>query len=168
MLDAAKNDPVFLDAIERVLGDEGGYVNLPDDPGGETNFGISKRSYPEIDVAHLTRDRAIEIYYRDWWERFGFPNLRAEAAIKVFDLSIVMGAKAAIRCLQRAMRACGAQLEEDGVIGAATIYAVNSYLNVQALLAAIRSEAAAYFRATAARQGREDEFLQGWLVRAYS
>ena len=49
------------EAIEHVLKFEGGYVNDPDDPGGETNFGISKRSYPDLDIAALTVADAVEI-----------------------------------------------------------------------------------------------------------
>ncbi len=48
---------------------EGGYVNDPHDAGGETNMGISKRSYPDVDIKHLTREDAEEIYYRDFWMR---------------------------------------------------------------------------------------------------
>jgi len=48
---------------------EGGYVNHPDDPGGETNFGISKRSYPNEDIANMTRSRATHLYHQDYWSR---------------------------------------------------------------------------------------------------
>ena len=46
----------FDEIIEVVLHHEGGYVNDPDDPGGETNFGIAKRSHPDVDIANLTKD----------------------------------------------------------------------------------------------------------------
>ncbi len=45
----------FDEIIEVVLHHEGGYVNDPDDPGGETNFGIAKRSHPDVDIANLTK-----------------------------------------------------------------------------------------------------------------
>ena len=45
----------FDDIIEVVLEHEGGYVNDPDDPGGETNFGVAKRSHPDVDIANLTK-----------------------------------------------------------------------------------------------------------------
>jgi lysozyme family protein len=47
--------PAFARAIARLLGDEGGLVDTPADPGGETKFGISKREYPDLDIAALTR-----------------------------------------------------------------------------------------------------------------
>ncbi|WP_425526518.1 glycosyl hydrolase 108 family protein [Xanthomonas oryzae] len=50
-----------------MLSHEGGYVNDPRDPGGETQWGISKRAYPELNIRALTRDQAIEIYRRDYW-----------------------------------------------------------------------------------------------------
>ena len=115
-----KYDPVFLEAVTRVLADEGGYVCNPADPGGETNFGISKRSYPDVDVKNLTRDQAVDIYWNDWWLKFCFYRLRGDVAIKVFNLAVVMGAPHAVRCLQRALRACGASRTEDGELGTPT------------------------------------------------
>ena len=46
---------------------EGGYVNDPIDKGGETKYGISKRSYPNLDIKNLTKEQAREIYYKDFW-----------------------------------------------------------------------------------------------------
>jgi lysozyme family protein len=57
----------FDDIIEVVLEHEGGYVNDPQDPGGETNFGVAKRSHPDVDIKNLTKDGAKEIYYQDYW-----------------------------------------------------------------------------------------------------
>lgn len=54
-------------AVDLVLRHEGGYVNDPRDPGGETNFGISKRSYPDLAIADLTRAQAGSIYQKDFW-----------------------------------------------------------------------------------------------------
>ena len=46
-----------------------GYVNDPKDPGGETNYGISKRAYPDVDIKNLTEDGAKDIYKRDYWDK---------------------------------------------------------------------------------------------------
>ena len=166
-MDLRPNYPAeFLDAVSRVLKDEGGFVDNGADPGGETKFGISKRSYPHLDIRNLTRDDAIEIYFRDWWERLHFDQLPAGIAGKVFDLAVNMGAHAAFVCLQRATRACGRLVVEDGILGDATRVAVLDCYPA-ALLAALRSEAAAYYRELAARNGRDQEFLRGWLNRAY-
>ena len=54
-------------AIEWVISREGGYVWDKLDPGGETNFGISKRAFPELDIKNLTRESAKDIYKRVYW-----------------------------------------------------------------------------------------------------
>lgn len=88
-------------AFERLIGHEGGYVNDPKDPGGETNWGISKRSYPTVDIKNLTRDDAKAIYLKDFWNPLG----DADSAIKfqVFDFAVNGGLSAAIRKLQAAV-----------------------------------------------------------------
>ena len=159
--------PEFLTAVQRVLANEGGYSSNPDDPGGATNFGISARSHPGLAVAALTRDAAVEIYWRQWWLRLGFAQLPAAAAAKTFDLAVNIGAGHAIECLQRALRACGLPVTEDGVIGAVTA-AEAARADPAALMAALRSELAAHYRLVAANQGATgNKFLKGWLLRAY-
>jgi lysozyme family protein len=163
--------PAFQRAVARVLSDEGGYVDNPADPGGETRFGISKREYPNLDIAALSREQAIAIYYRDWWQRYHYTDLPGPIAAKLFDLAVNIGPEHAARCLQRALRACGRRLADDGVVGRATLAAARA-ANQLALLAALRAEAAGYYRTLAAlergrRPGGDQEFLQGWLTRAY-
>jgi lysozyme family protein len=58
----------FPEVFDRVIGHEGGYVNDPNDPGGETQWGISKRSYPHLNIRMLTRAEAMGIYDRDFWQ----------------------------------------------------------------------------------------------------
>lgn len=58
----------FSIAVEKVLEHEGGYTSgLPGDPGGETNFGISKRAYPQLDIKGLSKQGAMDIYKSDYW-----------------------------------------------------------------------------------------------------
>jgi len=75
----------FDTAFTRLLGHEGGYTNNPADPGGETNWGICKRSYPLLDIKNLTREQAAGIYYKDFWQ----PLADAHPAIRfqVFDFA---------------------------------------------------------------------------------
>src|SRR5688500_3822527 len=91
----------FDTAFDRLIGHEGGYVNDPQDPGGETNWGISKRSYPNVDIKALTRDGAKAIYLADFWN----PLADADPAIKfqVFDFAVNGGLPVAIRKLQAAI-----------------------------------------------------------------
>ena len=159
--------PEFLAAVDRVLANEGGYSSNPADPGGATKFGISARSYPGLDIATLTREVAVKIYWSEWWLRFGFAQLPAAFAAKTFDLAVNMGAAHAIRCLQRALRACDLPVTEDGALGPATALA-SRRADPAALTAALRSELAAHYRMVAAKQKCGADFLKGWLNRAYA
>ena len=91
----------FDTAFSRLIDSEGGYVNDPADPGGETKFGISKHSYPDVDIANLTLDGAKAIYLRDYWNPLG----DAHPAIKfqAFDFAVNSGIGTAIRKLQLAV-----------------------------------------------------------------
>ncbi len=111
----------FATAIDRVLGHEGGYVNDPADPGGETKWGISKRSYPEIDIASLTRDQAAAIYNIDFWMPARCSALPDSVAYQALDFAINSGIRAAIMALQRA---CGAA--PDGYVGPITLERLRS------------------------------------------
>ena len=59
----------FFEIVNHTLEEEGGYVNDSTDKGGETNFGISKRAYPDVDIFNLKEDEAIDIYWDDYWVR---------------------------------------------------------------------------------------------------
>ena len=158
-------DAAFERAVEIVLAHEGGLVDDPADPGGITNCGVSLRSYPALGAAGiraLTPDQAKEIYRRDWWLRCGWDELPAPIAAKLLDI----GAEAVHRALQRALRATGADIGEDGVLGPATRAAV-AKADATALLVAFRSEVAGHYRVIAALHPPEQRFLQGWLTRAY-
>lgn len=105
-------------ACDRLLGHEGGYVNHPDDPGGETNWGISKRSYPNVDIKALTRDGAKAIYKRDFWNVVDGDTLHDGVAYQTFDFAVNSGIGTAVRALQRALG-----VADDGHWGPASIAA---------------------------------------------
>lgn len=92
----------FEKAIQFTLRWEGGYVNDPDDPGGETNYGIAKAFYPDLDIKNLTKEQAIEIYYKDYWLRYGCDKLPYPLNIAFFDSTVNPGIKHARRFLQTA------------------------------------------------------------------
>ncbi len=94
----------FDTACDRLLGLEGGYVNRPDDPGGETNWGISKRSYPNLNIKSLTRDQAKEIYLKDFWLRGQMDKFEFALAYQVFDFAVNSGIETAIRKLRSPSR----------------------------------------------------------------
>lgn len=93
----------FDTAFERLLGHEGKYVNDPEDPGGETNWGISKRSYPYVDIKNLTHEGAKEIYRRDFWTVLG-EEVHPALKFQVFDFAVNSGISTALRKLQLAVR----------------------------------------------------------------
>lgn len=162
-------DERFLRAVSLVLAHEGGYVNDPDDPGGETKYGISKRSYPNLDIKRLTREKAAEIYYVDWWQRYRYDRLESiDIAAKVLDLSVNVGPRQAHVMLQRALHAVGRRdVVVDGIIGPQTISAANA-APPDALLAALRAEAAAYYRQLIERNPKLKKYERGWMRRAYA
>lgn len=105
----------FLRAIDRVLGHEGGYVNNPKDPGGETNWGISKRSYPAVSIKELTRNQAVALYHRDFWIRAHCEELSDGAGYQLLDSAVNSGIGQSIRFMQRAVG-----VADDGIYGPMT------------------------------------------------
>lgn len=93
----------FDEAFDRLIGHEGRYVDNKNDPGGETNWGISKRSYPDVDIKNLTIDGAKEIYLRDFWKRINADSLPDGVAYQLFDFAVNSGIETAVRYLQRAL-----------------------------------------------------------------
>ena len=108
-------------AFDRLIGNEGGYVNNPADPGGETNWGISKRSYPNLDIATLTRDDAKQIYLTDFWNKGGFEQLPFALGFQAFDIAVNSGITEAVKLLQQA-----AGVVVDGVMGPQTLAAIEA------------------------------------------
>ena len=109
---------LFEAAVDFVLAAEGGLVEDPSDPGGLTKFGISQRAYPNLNIRELTIDDAKALYRKDYWDRCSCDKLPAGIAFVVFDAAVNQGVSASIRMLQRALN-----VNEDGVIGAATLSA---------------------------------------------
>ena len=174
----------FESAIVHALAHEGGYVNDPDDPGGATKFGISLRWLKKVgdlsgdfdmdgdidvdDIKAMTNEQARELYRVHWWVKYGYEKINSQdIATKVLDLSINMGAKQAHILLQRACRACGFELLEDGIIGPVTLTTINNIQGFK-LLPAFRSEAAGFYRILIAQKPVFKKYQTGWLKRAYA
>jgi lysozyme family protein len=156
---------IFEPAIEFVLSHEGGYSNQPADKGGPTNFGLSQRQYPTLKMRSLTREKAIEIYRRDYW-RPEYEQIRNQVvANKVFDIAVNTGERNAALMLQRACGDCGYPVEVDGIIGPLTIKAANQAEPFD-LLQALRARSASHYQDIAANDPTQKVFLRGWLSRA--
>ena len=111
----------FEDALKFVLEHEGGYSNDPLDTGGETNFGISKRAYPDEDIKNMTPERASFLYKRDYWDLCRCGDIPGFLGFFVFDSAVNQGPGVAIRILQESLG-----VTVDGVIGPKTLEAAKS------------------------------------------
>jgi lysozyme family protein len=146
----------FLLFINRVLGLEDGYVNDPQDPGGETKWGISKRSYPDLDIKNLTREQAIEIYRRDFWEKIHADEIPDGVAYQALDFAVNSGIGTAIRYLQRALG-----VADDGYWGPVTRAAVASTSESDIIMRFV-AERLRYWTSLS----RWPRFGKGWARRA--
>lgn len=146
-------------AIDFVLTNEGGLVNNSDDPGGLTNFGISQRSYPNLDIRNLTREEAEEIYRKDFWRYDGLLSQRV--ATKLFDAHVNMGPVRAVRLLQQAIGSLEAgPLVADGLYGSHTQECANA-ADEGKLVDEFKARLCKYYVDL-----NRPEFLLGWLRRA--
>lgn len=146
----------FDTSFDRLISNEGGYVNNPADPGGETKFGICKRSYPQLDIANLTREQAKEIYLRDFWQRGSLDQLDPAIAFQLFDIAVNCGIETSVRMLQRAVN-----VADDGHIGPVTLERINM-LPVSVIVMRLVAERLDYWR----KLSTWPAFGAGWAARA--
>lgn len=81
----------FDTCVDQVLGEEAGYVNNPADPGGETKWGISKRAFPNLDIANLSREDAIQVYKAHYWDPLAPFNLQGMFQLVAFETAVNQG-----------------------------------------------------------------------------
>ena len=111
---------------------------------------------------------AIAIYYRDWWQRYGYGHLQDEAvATKLLDMAVNMGPSTAHRLLQEALVFLGYPVDVDGILGPQTLMAVNR-ADPKRLLQVLRWRAAERYFHIAEHSPQMRAFLFGWLRRAFS
>jgi lysozyme family protein len=156
---------LFGRAVELVLKHEGGYVNNPKDPGGETKYGISKRQHPDVNIKGLSISQAQAIYLEHYWKPHRFDELNSELlAIKAFDLAVNCSPNRVIRWLQRSANAEGTALVVDGVMGNKTIEALNQ-ISAERLLVRMMEYAYRHYSYLGERM---PEFFAGWIARLWS
>ena len=149
-------------AFSLVVSAEGGYNNNPNDPGGETNFGISKRQYPDVDIKNLTLAGAKDIYQRDYWNAVRGDILPWPLCALVFDCAVNQGCDASASFAAQKMLQNAFKLTPDGVIGPATLEAVGRSGPFQE--AKFMSLRAIRYMET----NNFDTFGQGWLIRLFT
>ena len=152
----------FQDHIVDVLEHEGGFVDDPDDKGGMTKYGISKRSYPDVDIENLTKAEAVQIYYEDYWKPSKADNLHGDIQNTYFDMVVNMGQGNAVKVLQRAINSLGgSKIDVDGVIGPQTISHAHK-LNKKRL----QAYRCLYYSNLVLRDPTQKKFYYGWWKRA--
>jgi lysozyme family protein len=171
---------IAQDIVARV----GGYVNDPADPGGPTQHGVTLRTLQALardvtadgvvdraDLRALTQDQAVEIFLQRYFDRPGLSHLPAPLQAPVFDMYVNAGVMA-VKILQRVLVAQGYKLRCDGVLGPATLAAVQDF-DPQALAelyGVARREF--YYQLADARPAsrkyvlRRDGGKGGWITRA--
>lgn len=125
-------NPVCAQCLAVIFPEEGGYTNNPADPGNwtggrqgmgscnGTNFGISAKAYPAVDIRSLTREGANAIYERDYFLKFNCDKLPAPLALLVMDCAVNGGHP--IEWLQQAVGTTA-----DGVFGPHTLSAIEAH-----------------------------------------
>jgi len=153
----------FDDIIEVVLEHEGGYVNDPKDPGGETNFGIAKRSHPDVDIKNLTKEGAKEIYKEVYWDKNKVESLPEELWHIYFDMCVNQGKSRAVKIIQRAVNGKGGSLTVDGGMGPMTITAIGKS---KVELDRVRAYRVKYYADLVTKKPDLERFYFGWFKRA--
>jgi lysozyme family protein len=120
---------MFRDALKVILKHEGGYVNHPKDPGGETNLGVTKRVWQEwtgqktVNMKALTPALVAPLYEARYWNAVKCGQLPPGLALCVFDFAVNAGVSRAGRYLQRLVGS-----PEDGIVGRMTLEKVQQFV----------------------------------------
>ena len=153
--------------IKEVLRREGGakLTKDPDDPGGVTKYGISKRSNPDVDVENLTEDEAVIIYLEKYWRPSKASSLPEPLQDMYFDMVVNFGQRRAVRILQEACNSKSKSngLVVDGRIGPNTLKAARS-LEKDRLLAF----RVLHYSKIALKKNSLMKYYYGWIRRSIS
>lgn len=143
-----------------------GYVNDPDDAGGETKYGISKNANPDVDISSLDWDGAKEIYYNKYWLAGKCDELPGRIAVLHFDGCVNHGVGRANKFLQKALAESDSAFEnlnfED--IGPSTLDKLESQAGID-VCNSICDQREKFYRDIVANKPSQAKFLNGWLRR---
>jgi len=136
-----------------------GYVNDPDDRGGETKFGVAKSANPDLNITQLTWEQAESVYFLRYWLAGKCDQLSARLAVLHFDGCVNHGVTRANQFLQRA-----AGVNDDGNIGPVTLAKIRT-LNETNMLNSVCNQRVAFYKAIVASNPSQAKYLTGWLRR---
>ena len=122
----------YQNCLDIILHHEGGYVNHPEDPGGETNLGVTKRVYEEWGGTKDMKDLLVEdvapIYEKNYWGRLKCDDIPSGLDLCVFDFGVNAGTGRSAKYLQRMIGTVA-----DGGIGPNTLRALDEYVSLHGL-----------------------------------
>ena len=153
----------FSEALEVILHHEGGYVNHPKDPGGETNLGVTKRVYEDFggtkDMKELTKEDVEPIYKKNYWDRVKGDDLPEGLDLCIFDFAVNAGPGRAAKFIQRLVNTT-----VDGGIGPNTLKCINDHVEqygVSTTIDQYQSERQNYYESLS----NFETFGRGWTRR---
>ena len=158
--------------FDKIINTEGGYIFDPLDPGGETKYGISKRSYPNIDIKNITQIEAKLIYEADFWNSARLTELDNQAiAAEVFDSLVNIGPKVK-KWLQESYNLTNYwdgnyNLSVDGIIGSKTIAAINSSRYPKRILKTLNGFQFYHYVVITRKNPKLKKWFGGWLTRVW-
>lgn len=160
----------FANVVAMIVSAEGSKdVDSPSDYGGETKYGISKREYPDLDIASLSESQAMGILETDYWNKYHLSQIENQAiANQIFFLLVNMNPEHAITIVQISINVCGRGMiraSVDGVLGAETIQALNSLAD-NWLSNRIRLETIRYYLHLTDDDKSQIPNFRGWVRRA--
>ncbi len=172
---------------EGIIRREGGYVNDPDDPGGATNFGVTVHTMRRLgldldgdgdvdasDVRMLDKDRAREIFLKNYFYGPKLDRLPKPLQASVFDMNVNAGAQA-VKLLQKLCNDLGLAIDVDGKMGPQTTKAVQKAMQMapEHLVDAYGIERRNYYYRLADRRPASRKYARttkggkgGWIRRA--
>ena len=139
-----------------------GYVNDPNDNGGETKYGIAVKSNPDCDIISLTLEQAKQIYFEKYWLAGSCDKLQTPLSILHFDNCVNHGIGRANKFLQQAL-----SVDVDGQLGKQTFNAL-AQANTFSVCDAILSLREAFFKRIVEKNPTQVKFLKCWLARVNS
>jgi len=152
----------FKISVVKTLQHEGGYVNDSQDSGGETNMGISKREYPDLDIKNLTQDQAVEIYREGYWKNYYSQIADQSLADKIFDLGVLFGVGTTVKVLQIVLG-----LTPDGAFGPTSLEKLNS-VDPSSCLAAFKTGMVTHCLEVVKSNPNDRRYFAGWVRRINS
>jgi lysozyme family protein len=171
------------DTINHIIKIEGGYVNDPDDSGGETNFGVTEKVARDNGyigkMIDMPQEFAYNLYQKRYWDAICLDEISAlseKVAIELADTSVNMGAGRAAEFLQRSLNAFNKQssLYKDVIVdmdvGPATIKALTKYLELRGadgekvLYTCLNSLQGAFYVTLTETRQKDEKYSYGWFL----